>query len=73
MSIAGNQQDRIFDVGEVRLHAVVCEPQDRAPRGTIVMLHGFPEFWALLETSDRGIREGIPGGCARPEGLQPLR
>lgn len=34
-----------FDVGEVRLHAAVQEPASGARRGTIVMLHGFPEFW----------------------------
>lgn len=40
-----NVRDEMFDVGEVRLHAVVQEPESGTPRGTIVMLHGFPEFW----------------------------
>lgn len=38
-------RDAFFDVGEVRLHAVVGEPDPGSSRGTIVMLHGFPEFW----------------------------
>lgn len=38
-------RDETFDVGEVRLHAVVQAPESGRPRGTIVMLHGFPEFW----------------------------
>jgi pimeloyl-ACP methyl ester carboxylesterase len=45
VSEAAQQGETLFDVGEVRLHAVVREPEGRPRRGTIVMLHGFPEFW----------------------------
>ncbi len=45
--MSGNSQqgEQMFDVGEVRLHAIVREPTEGVGRGTIVMLHGFPEFW----------------------------
>lgn len=45
MSEVPGLRHEFFDVGEVRLHAVVSGPDSGTSRGTIVMLHGFPEFW----------------------------
>jgi epoxide hydrolase 4 len=45
MTASMQGRDEYFDVGEVRLHAAVQGPDAGPGRGTIVMLHGFPEFW----------------------------
>lgn len=45
MTVVLKVRDEMIDVGEVRLHAAVQEPEIESRRGTIVMLHGFPEFW----------------------------
>lgn len=40
-----NVISQYFDVNGIKLHAVTQDPVDKPYKATVVLLHGFPEFW----------------------------
>lgn len=55
-------EEKIVDVGEVRLHVMLAGPEDGQP---VLLLHGFPEFWfawrgVIAELADAGFRVIVP-------------
>ena len=69
---------RTLDVGEVRLHVACAGPDDA--KKTVVLLHGFPEFWAswrhqIQALAAAGFRVFAPdlrgyGKSDKPEGVE---
>lgn len=40
-----NVVSQLYDTNGIKLHCVTREPADKPPLGTLLLLHGFPEFW----------------------------
>lgn len=45
MTSALNPEFRFIETNGIRLHCAIQGPEEGPARGTILMVHGFPEFW----------------------------
>ena len=83
VSAEGPWQHRHVSANGARFHVAVCEPEPGRPvRGTVLLLHGFPQLWwtwraQLTDLADAGWRavamdlRGYGGSDKTPEGYDP--
>ncbi|QWC86684.1 alpha/beta hydrolase [Nocardioidaceae bacterium] len=78
----GPWEHRYVSANGARFHVVVCEPAASPVRGTVLLLHGFPQLWwtwraQLVGLADAGWRavamdlRGYGGSDKTPEGYDP--